>query len=169
MRVGPVSRGGFSPADDRRESGGGRGPCSNAGSRTVCERCPRVDPRGGGGAGRSGPFLLGDLNPRDAGRFVMIADESAAPTTLPIISGKLLIYERYQRRGFGTANARPDRRELPEPGRRLDVDERRARRGQPGHVLRAIRLQTNRRLPWQTRSCSAGDLLADTAIDGSTA
>src|SRR5215207_6534203 len=55
-----VSRGGFSLADHRREPGSGRGARRKAGSETLCERCPRVNPRGGGGAGRTSP-LLGDL------------------------------------------------------------------------------------------------------------
>src|SRR5436190_16633867 len=101
-RVGLVSRGGFSSADHGCESGSGRGPWRNAGSGTVCKRCPRVASRGGGGAGRSGP-LLGDLCRRDAGRVRDDRRHVGSPDYIAHFLWKLLIDERYQRRGFGTA------------------------------------------------------------------
>jgi hypothetical protein len=88
--AGLVSRGGFAPADHRRQSGGGRGACRNAKSTALRERCPRVDPRAGGGARRAGT-LLGDLRPRDAGRL---------DTRQP----------RFSPRTTGTADARARRR-----------------------------------------------------------
>ncbi len=57
--------------------------------------------------------------------FVMIADEVAGTDYIPQFLGKLLIDERYQRRRARHSNTRSDRRALPQPGRRRDVDERR--------------------------------------------
>ena len=135
----------FSPADHRRDSGSGRRPCRNAGSGTVCQRCPRVDSRGGGGAGRSGP-LLGDLCRRDAGR---VRDDRRRGRQ-PRLHCPLSLEAAHRRALPATrlrySDARPDRRVLPDRGGgTMWTSAWQAR--QPGHVLRAMRLRTNRRSP----------------------
>ena len=75
--------------------------------------------------------------------FVMIADEVDTPDYVPHFLWKLLIDERYQRRGLGTATLDLIVEHL-QAWRRCDVDERDGGRGEPGRVLRAVRLPAHR-------------------------
>ncbi len=91
--------------------------------------------------------------------FVMIADEVADPAYIPHFLWKLLIDERYQRHGYGTATLDLIVDYFRSRGVGADVDERRLRRRQPDRVLRAIRLRANRCSPRRRGSAPAGDLL----------
>jgi len=92
--------------------------------------------------------------------FVMIADEVGSPDYIAHYLWKLLIDERYQRRGFGSATLGL----IVEYFRNRGVGTMWTSAGQgegsPGHVLRAIRLRANRRFPRQRDPAPAGDLLA---------
>jgi predicted acetyltransferase len=77
--------------------------------------------------------------------FVMISDEVGSPEYIAHYLSKLLIDERYQRRGFGTATLDLIVWILPRASwGRGGVDERRRRRRQPHHVLRAVRVRAHR-------------------------
>jgi hypothetical protein len=94
---------------------------------TVCKRYPRLDPRCGGGADAQALYWSIYAEETPVG-LVMIADEVGTPDCIAAPH----LWKAAHRRALPAtrlrySNARPDRRVLPVSGRRLDVDERRAR------------------------------------------
>ena len=77
--------------------------------------------------------------------FVMIADEVGSPEYIPHYLWKLLIDERYQRQGFGTATLDLIVEYFRSPTRSRGTEhERPSGRRQPDRLLRALRLRANR-------------------------
>ncbi len=96
-----------------------------------------------------------DLCRRDAGRVRDDRGRGRQPRLAsPIFSGSCSSTTVTSDEA-SVSDARPDRRVLPEPGVGR-CGRRRAGRGQPGHVLRAIRVRTNRRLPRRRDHAPAG-------------
>ena len=97
-----VSGGGLSQADHGSESGSGRGAGGNAGSGPVRQRCARIDLEAAEEPDGRAIYWAIYAEETPVG-FVMIADEVGSPDYIAHYLWKLLIDERYQRRGFGTA------------------------------------------------------------------